>query len=291
MTRAGVILGTAAYMSPEQAKGKSVDKRADVFAFGSVLYELLTGMRAFEGETIAETVAAVLKSEPDWNRLPADTPWRIRELLEDCLQKGVRERPHDISHARIQVKKALKEPVTALPISERPTAQPALWKRGSAWSLTGLAILMAGLLLWNLRTTAPTTSTSAPPVIRSVVALPADARIADLNRGVVALSPDGTHLAYAATRDGTTMLFLRAMDQLEAQPISGTEAGGFPFFSPDGQWLDFFADAKLKKVLVSGGAPVILSNVPSAFATASWGAAETIVLKQSVSSSPFSGLR
>ncbi|MCZ6485103.1 MAG: serine/threonine-protein kinase, partial [Acidobacteria bacterium] len=221
MTRAGVILGTAAYMSPEQAKGKPVDKRADVFAFGSVLYELLTGKRAFEGETIAETVAAVLKSEPDWKRLPADTPWRIKELLEDSLQKNPHERPHDISHARIQVKKALKEPVTALPMSERPTAQPALWKRGSVWSLTGLALLMAGLILWNL-TTAPTTSTSTPPVVRSLVALPADARMADLTKGVMVLTPDATQHAYAATRDGTTMMFLLAMDKLEARPIPGT---------------------------------------------------------------------
>ena len=287
MTRAGVILGTAAYMSPEQAKGKAVDKRADVFAFGSVLYELLTGKRAFEGETITETIAAVLKSEPDWKRLPADTPWRIKELLEDSLQKEVRDRPHDISYARIQVKKALKEPVTALPMSEGATAPPALWKRGSAWSLTGLAILMAGLILWNLPTTDPTTSTSTPPVVRSLEALPDDLRLADLNRGVVALSPDGTHLAYAATRAGTTMLFLRAMAQLEAQPIPGTENGTFPFFSPDGQWLGFFADSKLKKVLVSGGAPVILSDVPSANASASWGAVETIELKPFVNSALF----
>ncbi|MCZ6878396.1 MAG: protein kinase, partial [Acidobacteria bacterium] len=286
MTRAGVILGTAAYMSPEQAKGKPVDKRADVFAFGSVLYELLTGKRAFEGETITETLAAVLKSEPDWKRLPADTPWRIKELLEDSLQKNPHERPHDISHARIQVKKALKEPVTALPMNVLQP-QPALWKRGSTWSLTGLAILMAGLILWNLRTTAPATSTSTPPVVRSLVALPDDLRMADLTKGVVVLSPDGTHLAYAAVRDGTTMLFLRAMDQLEAQPIPGTENGTFPFFSPDGQWLGFFADAQLKKVLVSGGAPVILSDVASAYASASWGAAETIVIKPFVISALF----
>jgi serine/threonine-protein kinase len=278
MTRAGVILGTAAYMSPEQAKGKPVDKRADVFAFGAVLYELLTGKRAFEGETIAETIAAVLKSEPDLEKLPSDTPWRIKELLEDCLQKNPQERPHDISHAWLQVKKALKEPVTALPMSDEGAARAAHWKRGIAWSLTGLTILIAALILWNLRTTAPTTSTSTPPVVRSLVALPDDLRIADLSRGVVALSPDGTHLAYAATRDGTTMLFLRAMDQLEAQPITGTEDGSFPFFSPDGQWLGFFADAKLKKVLVSGGASVILSDVPSAYSSASWGVPETIVL-------------
>jgi len=116
MTRAGVILGTAAYMSPEQAKGKPVDKRADIFAFGAVLYELLTGKRAFQGETITETIAAVLKSEPDWEELPAITPWRIRDLLRRCLQKDVNDRLDGIANVRIEIKMALSEPTTVPPI-------------------------------------------------------------------------------------------------------------------------------------------------------------------------------
>ena len=116
MTRAGVILGTAAYMSPEQAKGKPVDKRADIFAFGAVLYELLTGKRAFQGETITETIAAVLKSEPDWEELPAITPWRIRDLLRRCLQQDVNDRLDGIANVRIEIKMALSEPTTVPPI-------------------------------------------------------------------------------------------------------------------------------------------------------------------------------
>ncbi len=282
MTRAGVILGTAAYMSPEQAKGKPVDKRADIFAFGAVLYELLTGKRAFEGETITETIAAVLKSEPDWGRLPSDTPWRIKELLDDSLQKEVRDRSHDISHARIQLRKALREPAAALPIDQGGAAQPAVWKRAIPWSLAGMMALIIGLMLWNLR---PTTSISMPPpVVRSVVTLPADVRMADLTAGALALSPDGTHLAYAATRGGATQLYMRTMDQLEAKPIPGTESASSPFFSPDGQWLGFFAGSKLKKVSVSGGAPVILSDISSPFAVASWGADDTIVVPAFTSS-------
>jgi len=110
-----VILGTAAYMSPEQAKGKPVDKRADIFAFGAVLYELLTGKRAFQGETITETLGAIIHKEPDWVALPGATPWRIKELLDDCLQKEAHDRLHDIAHVRIQIKKALEEPTTASP--------------------------------------------------------------------------------------------------------------------------------------------------------------------------------
>ncbi|MEE8462630.1 MAG: protein kinase [Acidobacteriota bacterium] len=274
MTRAGVILGTAAYMSPEQAKGKPVDKRADIFAFGAMLYELLTGKRAFEGETITETIAAVLKSEPDWKALPATTPWRIRDLLGRCLQKAAHDRLDGIANVRIEINMALSEPTTASPTGEGSSVQPVLWKRAIPWSLAGMMAFIIALMLWNLRPTA----SMPPPIVRSVVTLPADARIADLRAGTVALSPDGTRLAYAATRGGITQLYLRAMDQLEAEPIPSTERASYPFFSPDGQWLGFFADAKLKKVSVSGGAPVILADVSSPYAQASWGPNDTIVL-------------
>ncbi len=150
MTRAGVILGTAAYMSPEQAKGKPVDKRADIFAFGAVLYELLTGKRTFEGETITETIAAVLKSEPDWEKLPSDTPGRIKELLDDCLQKEVRDRPHDISHTRIQIKKALSEPAAVSPIGQTIAAQPGRLRRTITLGLAVLAGALIGVAIWSL---------------------------------------------------------------------------------------------------------------------------------------------
>ena len=280
MTRAGVILGTAAYMSPEQARGKPVDKRADIFAFGAVLYELLTGKRVFEGETITETIAAVLKSEPDWEKLPSDIPWRIQEILRRCLTKEPHDRLEGIANVRIEINMALEEPAIASPFGVVSSVQPVPWKRAMPWSLAGMMALIIGLMLWNLRPAAPTSSTSTPPpVVRSVVALPADVRMADLGEGALALSPDGNHLAYAATRGSTTELYLRTMDQLEARPIPGTERASAPFFSPNGQWLGFFADSKLKKVSMSGGAPVILTEIPSPLATASWGADDTIVVR------------
>ena len=277
MTRAGVILGTAAYMSPEQAKGKPVDKRADIFAFGAVLYELLTGKRAFEGETITETIAKVLESEPKWELLPENTPWTVRTLLRRCLTKDVHDRLDGIGNVRTEIKLALEEPATASPTGVGSSVQPVLWKRAIPWSLAGMMALIIGLMLWNQRLT--TSISTPPPVVRSVVALPADVRIADLNEGALALSPDGIHLAYAASRGGATQLYLRTMDQLEARPIPGTESASYPFFSPDGQWLGFFADSKLKKVALSGGAPVILTEIPSPLAAASWGADDTIVVR------------
>ncbi|MCZ6768011.1 MAG: protein kinase [Acidobacteria bacterium] len=280
MTRAGVILGTAAYMSPEQAKGKPVDKRADVFAFGAVLYELLTGKRAFEGETITETIAKVLESEPKWELLPENTPWTVRTLLRRCLTKDVHDRLDGIGNVRTEIKLALEEPATASPTGVGSSVQPVLWKRAMPWGLAGMMALIIALMLWNLRPTAST----PPPVVRSVVAVPADLRMPDLSDGAMALSPDGTHLVYVATREGSTQLYLRTMDQLEAKPISGTESASSPFFSPDGRWLGFFANSKLKKVSMSGGAPVILTDIPSPLAAASWGADDTIVVRASVNS-------
>jgi len=149
MTKAGVILGTASYMSPEQAKGKPVDKRADIFAFGAVLYELLTGKRAFEGETITETIAAVLMGNPQWEALPENTPWRIRELLDDCLQKEAYDRLHDMANVRILIKKALKEPATVSPIGVSSPMQPPLWKRAIPWSIAFVMAVIAGVVSWN----------------------------------------------------------------------------------------------------------------------------------------------
>jgi len=265
MTRAGVILGTAAYMSPEQARGKPVDKRADIFAFGSVLYELLTGKRAFEGETVTDTIASVLKGEPEWDLLPPSIPSTIRFLMSRCLQKDPKKRLQHIDGARILIEEALTGATTASAIGA--TIQTPLWNRAVPWSLVGVMVVVTGFMLWN-----PTTSTSTPqPVVRFVAALPADLRVGDLGFGIVALSRDGTYLAYAATHGGTTQLYLRSMDQLEAKPLPGTDDASYPFFSPDGQWLGFFAGSKLRKVSVNGGVPVVICDVYSPLVTASWG--------------------
>ena len=278
MTRAGVILGTAAYMSPEQAKGKPVDKRTDLFAFGCVLYELLTGRRAFQGETVTETLAKVLEGEPDWNALPGVLPSTIRFLMSRCLQKDPAKRLQHIDGARILIEEAVTGVTLVSPIG---ASSPSPWKQAIPWSLAGVMALTIGFMFWNSNSTAPATSTSTPePVVRFVAALPVDLRVVQRSGGIVALSRDGAHLAYAATRAGTAQLYLRSMDQLEAKPIPGTEDVTHPFFSPDGQWLGFFAGGKLKKVSVSGGAPVILCDVYSPAVTASWASDDTIVFSQ-----------
>ena len=200
MTRAGVILGTAAYMSPEQAKGKPVDKRADIFAFGAVLYECLTGKRAFEGETITETIAAVLKSEPDWEALPGVTPWRIQELLLRCLTKDAHDRLRDIGNVRVEIKLALEEPATASPTEVRSAVQPVQQR----WVLTvGLLLgaVVAGLAVWLL------IQPSAPEqrVSRFAIAPSTALRISALNE--LAISPDGRHFVYAAPGESSNQLY------------------------------------------------------------------------------------
>ena len=277
MTRAGVILGTAAYMSPEQAKGKPVDKRADVFAFGAVLYELLTGERAFEGETITETIAAVLKSEPDWNVLPAATPWRIQELLRRCLTKEPHDRLDGIANVRIEIKLALEEPRSASPGEVTSPTQVPLWQRAIPWTIAVLMTVMAGVGFWSLTRPAPRPITRFPLVLASI---PSEQQLIGKGRHFVALSPDGTHLVYVSVDTiYNSQLYLRPMDQLEATPMRGTEGAREPFFSPDGQWVGFWAEDQLKKVAISGGAPVILCEAKNPWG-ASWELDDTIVFGQ-----------
>src|SRR6266849_1617755 len=216
-TMQGTILGTAAYMSPEQARGKSVDKRTDIWAFGCVLYELLAGRQAFQGETTTEILAAVLRGEPDWQALPHTTPLSIRALLRRCLQKEMNKRARDAGDARIEIEEALAAPVTA----ELTTAVPtkgfhALGRRALILSLGTLLLgaVIASLGVWNLKTTP---SPTPQPVSRLMITLPPGQQLAGLEDGpAVALSPDGTHLAYVARQGSTQQLYLRAMDSMEA---------------------------------------------------------------------------
>jgi serine/threonine protein kinase/Tol biopolymer transport system component len=255
-TEEGRILGTPAYMSPEQARGKPVDKRTDIWAFGCVLYELLTARRAFRGETLSDTVAAILEREPDWQALPFTTPTQIRDLLRRCLQKDKNLRRRDAGDASIEIHDALSAPAT----ETKPAAVPqqfTRWRRVVALGLAGVALLAIGFIAtWNRK------PSSVQPVTRTVINLPLGQQLAGLENGpAVALSPDGTHLAYVARQSGIQQLYLRAMDSLEAKSIPGTEGAVNPFFSPDGQWVGFFAGGKLKKVSVSGGAALTLVDV------------------------------
>ena len=266
VTSAGVLLGTAAYMSPEQAKAKPVDRRADVWAFGCVLYEMLTGKMAFRGESVTDILAAVLKEEPDWSQLPVATPMRVRVLLQRCLQKDPKHRLRDIGDARISLEEVLSgasESVPSLPVAGLTLRRLLPW----AAAIFVAGVVFAGVTVWILK------PSPSRPVTRAVISLAPGQRLAGLGRSALALSQDGSHLAYVATTiqpGGTQQIYLRAMDGLECKPLPGTEGAVDPFFSPDGKWLGFYADGKLKKVPVGGGAALTLAEA-STSAGASWG--------------------
>ena len=275
-TMQGVILGTAAYMSPEQARGKAVDKRTDIWAFGCVLYELLTGKQAFHGEDITEILAAVVKSEPDWTALPANISPSIRVLLQRCLRKDRRQRTPDAAILRIEIEDALAAPATASPTA----AAIGVGVLGRRAILLGAgclatACVVTGLAVWYLK------PTPSKPVTRTVITLPADQRLAADENPAVVISPDGRLLAYAAIQGGVQHLYLRAMESLEAKAIPGTEGAVNPFFSPDGQSLGFFAGDKLKKVSVNGGGVTTLTDAATPRG-ASWGDQGSIVFTPSV---------
>ena len=271
MTRAGVILGTAAYMSPEQARGEEVDKRTDIFAFGCVLYELLTGKRTFGGKTVTDTLAKVLEGVPDWKALPENTPTKVLELMTDCLEKDSAERLRDIGHARIQIKKALRKPVAAPP-ADAALAQPAQQR----WAL-GVALVLgavvAGLAFWLL----VQPSSADQPVHQFAVAPSPTAPLQNRFPNELAISPDGMHIVYTARTGSTTQLQLRSLDNVLVTPINGTEGAQHPFFSPDGRYLAFFAAGKLKRVPLTGGSPLTLCDASGNVAHGNWGAEDTIV--------------
>jgi len=258
-TQMGVILGTAAYMSPEQAKGKSVDKRADIWAFGVVLYELLTGQRAFEGDDGSETLAQVLTKQPDLQKVPA----KARRLLQRCLDKDPKQRLRDIGDA-----KELLDDQASL-------AAAAVRERFSntGWIATGALALIAVTALWIAwRATRPVDH----PLNRLSVDLGPEA-LTGLNT-TVAISPDGRRLVFPARgADGKQQLATRLLDQAESTLLPGTEGGSDPFFSPDGQWIGFFAGGQLKKISVQGGPPVVQSYGNRAPQGASWGEDGSIV--------------
>ncbi len=256
-TRAGTILGTAAYMSPEQARGKPADRRADVWAFGAVLYEMLAGKKAFTGESVSDTLASVIKEEPIWDALPAGTSWRVRELLRRCMTKDPRRRLQAIGEARIAMDEALGGTETLERAAEKVLPR---WRRALPWALaSGLALVLL-VVIWVLWPQAP--QRKAP--LRVSVELGADTSL-NIGRGsTVILSPDGSLLAFVARKASgeEPRLYVRWLDQLQASPLPGTEGAGNPFFSPDGQWIAFFAGRKLKKISVTGGATVTLCEAP-----------------------------
>jgi serine/threonine protein kinase/Tol biopolymer transport system component len=285
VTATGVILGTAAYMSPEQAKGRPADKRSDVWAFGCVFYEMLTGTRAFDVDDVSETFAAVLKGRPDWTALPAETPAAIRRLLRRALEKDPRRRLSDAADARLEIDEAL-ELAAADASGER--IQPGgttRSQRALPWAIVAaLAIaLVATIVVWR-----PWRTVTAPLSQNLSVDLGADAVLGGVIAATtpLAISRDGSMLAFVGERDRVDQLYLRRLGQLQAVPLV-TGAVSEPFFSPDGQWVGFvsISDGKLKKIPVAGGIAVpicdIHSDQPGGARGASWGDDDYIVFNPS----------
>jgi Tol biopolymer transport system component len=272
-TMQGVILGTAAYMSPEQARGKAVDKRTDIWAFGCVMYELLTGKQAFQGDDITDILAAVVRAEPDWQALPAATPLQVRSLLRRCLQKDKTLRLQAAGDARIEIQEALTAPIAAATTAASGTRG---WRERLAWAAAATMTLIAVAFAVSFVLRAP-----KPPQplqqVRLSAEIGADASLYTASGPAAILSPDGARLAFVAVgADQKERIYVRSLDQLQATALSGTENARDPFFSPDGQWLGFFADRKLKKISVQGGAAVTLCDALNARG-GSWGEDGTIV--------------
>jgi Tol biopolymer transport system component len=275
MTEAGIILGTAAYMSPEQAAGKPVDKRSDLWAFGVVLYEMLTGRRLFDGETVSHVLASVLKDAPDWTALPATTPAPVRQLLRRCLEKDRRRRMESAADARLEIEDALDTPDAAAAPPTTPAPLLGVLRHVTlAWSVAALFVLMTLVFGFLYVRAAP------PPtrVIHYALAPPEHSSVHSF-----AVSPDGRYLVMAAAVNSKRQLWLRALDALQAEAMPGTEDAVYPFWSPDGRYIGFFAQGTLKKIALRGG-PVKTLCTASDGRGGSWSRGDVIVFAPSVSS-------
>jgi serine/threonine-protein kinase len=274
-TQQGVILGTAAYMPPEQAKGKAVDKRADIWAFGVVLFEMLTGRQLFTGETISETLAAVLMREPEFSKLPPNLHPRILLLLERCLEREPKNRYHDIADVRVDIQKALADPSGVLVQPVTTAVEPRKKLRvGFSWVAAALVLglIIAGVAVWKLKPSEP------HRITRFSYELPKDQELDNASERAIAVSPDGRQFVYSTPAG----LYLRSMEEMDAKLLPGTPGNRQrPFFSPDGKWIGFFssADNKLKKIATSGGASVTLADAnPTGYFD--WSEDDTIVYGQ-----------
>jgi Tol biopolymer transport system component/predicted Ser/Thr protein kinase len=280
LTAQGTLLGTLQYMAPEQLEGKEVDARTDIFAFGAVVYEMATSKRAFEGKTQASVIGAIMSSDPPpISSLQPMSPPALDRVVKKCLAKEPDDRWHSAKDLCDELKWIAGGSSQAAPAPVAQVKGTRTFGRRELILSSGASLLgavVAGIAIWNLKP-----SPSAQPVTRTVITLPPGQQLAGLENGsAVALSPDGSRLAFVALQDGTQQIYLRAMDSMEARPIPGTDGGVAPFFSPDGQWVGFFEGAKLKKVSVSGGATLVLGD--AAFPRgASWGSQGTIIFAPS----------
>lgn len=276
-TRAGVMLGTAAYMAPEQARGKRVDRRADIWAFGCVLYEMLTGQGAFSGETTSDILACVIRAEPDWSAVPTSVPVRLRELLRRCLQKDPKQRLQAIGEARIAIERAIAgTPEEVVSVAGAVTEPKPLWRRALPWAVAAIAVALAigfSALYWRAGQPEPHQVINASLLLSEPLA-----GVFSPNPGSpFALSRDGSRFVFVGSPTGKpSQLYLQELNQQTATPIPGTENAFQPFFSPDGEWIGFFADRKLRKVSRGGGPVTSLGDAPIPHG-ASWASEDTIV--------------
>ena len=268
-TGEGAIVGTAAYMSPEQARGQVVTRRTDVWAFGCVLYEMLAGRPAFARATIGETLGAILHEEPDWEALPDSTPPAVRRILRRCLDKDLRRRARDIGDVRLDLEEAQSSPGQA--------EGPARRRGVPAWTGVLLALIAAGIgattwmVLFSPRGQVPAVTRTTLMLMPNQELDTGDAA------GPLALSPDGRQVAYVAVGGGRAQLYHRRLDTFESRAIEGTEGARYPFFSPDGEWVGFFANGKLQRVSMQGGAPLAVCDTPTVGRGATWADDGTIV--------------
>ena len=283
VTGAGMLLGTAAYMAPEQAKGRPADKRADIWAFGCVLYEMLTGARAFPGDGVTETLAVILMREPDWSALPPATPPVFRVLLKNCLQKDRRQRIADISAVLFVLREHANLAATAQ--SAAPTRNRFRERLG--WAIAALVTVTAVAVLLRSAARDRQTAQADTAVYRTTLVMKNASNapiVAASGSGIIAvdrimaLSPDGQRLVYVARgANGTSLLWVRPFDSLTAQPLPGTDNGESPFWSPDNRFIGFFAGTELKRVDASGGPPITVCSVSGTHGGGTWSADDTIV--------------
>jgi eukaryotic-like serine/threonine-protein kinase len=275
-TREGVILGTAAYMSPEQARGKPVDRRADIWAFGCLIYEMLTGTQTFAGDTVTDVIAAVVTRDPDWSALPPAVRPRTREVLRRCMEKDPKRRYRDIGDVRFELEESLTAPApvpTSVPVAT--AVAPHVSRRPALpWIVAALGSLFAaGLAVAYLKA-----ASVHPRAVRAYILPPPKSSFHfDAATGGPVLSPDGDRVVFAATDpSGKKLLWVRPLDLLTAQPLEGTEDASFPFWSPDGRFVGFFVTGKLKKIDTRGGPPQSICAASSGRG-GSWSPAGVIV--------------
>ena len=271
VTGSGVILGTASYMSPEQARGEPAGAQSDIWALGCVLYEALTGRQAFPGATSSDVLAAILAREPDWEALPADTPRLVRSVLRRCLQKDREQRLHAVADARLELEEALREPATAGAMGEGSRSRG--WPRALAGSAAAAGMVVLTLVAWQLARSA-----ARSPQLHGRFQLqpPPGIALVGGSEPTLAIAPDGRSVAFVGEGSIARQLFIRRIEELAAEAIPGTEDATGPFFSPDGRWLAFHARGAVRKVPITGGEPLVVCDAPH-LRGASWGDDGSIV--------------